>query len=230
MAIKKNIDRPSEQGGVRKSTRISKKSETVTPTIETVDKKKLKKIFSVIDILKPKNMLLNVKDAPIALNSPYTNYLQLLEVKGKDIGSLSAKERDITISEYSDWLEAFSDPITFEVTNLPTDTSSQIEELKRILDEVNREMLNQGLSRSRLAQLKDRAEVLSENIMREEQVMEFLYNIEFVLWLFSDSIEDLQRQVRQVQHNSYGGFKVSVMAVEKKEQVIKQYYNQNDKV
>lgn len=230
MAIKKKSDTSSTSGEVRKSKRIAKKTETSSPAVEILEKKKLKKIFSVIDILKPKNMLLNVKDAPIALNSSYASYLQLLEVKGKDIGSLSAKERDITIGEYSSWLEAISDPITFEVTNLPTDTSSQVEEMKRLLDEVNREMMKPGLTKNRLAQLRDRAEVLSENIMREEQVMEFLYNIEFVLWLFSDSIEDLQRQVRQVQHNSYGGFKVTVMAVDKKEQVIKQYYNQNDKV
>ncbi|HFI0144905.1 TPA: hypothetical protein ACGOR8_001983 [Streptococcus suis] len=229
MAIKKNTE--NKTNTINRSNRISKYSKLPSEKKNQVVPDKLdKKIFSIIDILLVKNILVNFRDAPIELNSPYAKYLQLLEVRGKDIGSLSRVERDKTIESYAMWLDNMSDPFTFEVTNLPTDTTTQIEDMKRCLDDLRREIAAPGISDRKLSQLRDRMEILTENIFREEQVMDILYNTEFILWIFSDSLEDLQRQVRQVQNGSYSGFHATILKVDKKEQVIKQYYNQNEKV
>ena len=71
----------------------------------------------------------------------------------------------------------------FESTTLPTDTSEQIIESRRILNEVRREMSKTGISENRMEQLKDRESILMQNILSEEAVEQELYNAEFLIWL-----------------------------------------------
>lgn len=231
MPIKKSKDNTRMEKIHTKSSRISQTKVTETELDFIKDKSNInRRLMSIIHILSVKNINTSIKDSPIELNSRYAKYLQFLEIRGKDIGTLSEAEQKRTIASYTAWLDKQSDPLQFEVTTLPTDTTSQVEDMKYFLDQVNQELNSSNISQSRREQLKDRASILADNIYREEQVMGFLYNTEFILWIFSDTLEDLQRQVRQIRNNSSSDFQPTIMSAEKKEQVITQYYNQNEKV
>ena len=91
-------------------------------------------------------------------------------------------------------------------------------------------MSKTGISENRMEQLKDRESILMQNILSEEAVEQELYNAEFLIWLYGDTIEDLHRQVRKAQTSGNGDFVPVIVSASKKEQILKQYNNQNEKV
>ena len=181
-------------------------------------------------MLDTKAILNNVKGQPIALENGYSGYLQIMEVRGKDLNSLSDNERQRTIQNFRKWNSEITFDYMFESTTLPTDTSEQIIESRRILNEVRREMSKTGISENRMEQLKDRESILMQNILSEEAVEQELYNAVFLIWLYGDTIEDLHRQVRKAQTSGNGDFVPVIVSASKKEQILKQYNNQNEKV
>lgn len=186
--------------------------------------------LSTVELLDTKAILNNVKGQPIALENGYSGYLQIMEVRGKDLNSLSDNERQRTIQNFRKWNSEITFDNMFESTTLPTDTSEQIIESRRILNEVRREMSKTGISENRMEQLKDRESILMQNILSEEAVEQELYNAEFLIWLYGDTIEDLHRQVRKAQTSGNGDFVPVIVSASKKEQILKQYNNQNEKV
>ncbi|WP_373756973.1 hypothetical protein [Streptococcus ferus] len=189
-----------------------------------------KDLLSTIDLLDTAAILYDVKDHPIKIVNGYTSYLQFMEVKGKDLNSLSPNERKRTIANFEMWLSEFTDPVTFESTTLPTNTRKQSSESKRILDNVRREMNVPGISQRRYQQLRERETLLMQNIEAEDEVQRQLYNAEFILWLYADTIEDLARQVRKAETSGNNDFIPSLVSDDKKIQIIKQFNNQNEKV
>ncbi|KXT83144.1 hypothetical protein ACVRXQ_06595 [Streptococcus panodentis] len=186
--------------------------------------------LSTVELLDTKAILSNVKGQPIALENGYSGYLQIMEVRGKDLNSLSDNERQRTIQNFRKWNSEITFDYLFESTTLPTDTSEQIIESRRILNEVRREMSKTGISENRMEQLKDRESILMQNILSEEAVEQELYNAEFLIWLYGDTIEELHRQVRKAQTSGNGDFVPVIVSANKKEQILKQYNNQNEKV
>ena len=134
--------------------------------------------LSTVELLDTKAILNNVKGQPIALENGYSGYLQIMEVRGKDLNSLSDNERQRTIQNFRKWNSEITFDYMFESTTLPTDTSEQIIESRRILNEVRREMSKTGISENRMEQLKDRESILMQNILSEEAVEQELYNAE----------------------------------------------------
>ena len=90
--------------------------------------------LSTVELLDTKAILNNVKGQPIALENGYSGYLQIMEVRGKDLNSLSDNERQRTIQNFRKWNSEITFDYMFESTTLPTDTSEQILESRRILN------------------------------------------------------------------------------------------------
>ena len=234
MALKKTNSSKQVGKGKQKGTtesgnsRIGKIAESQftydTKAFETRD------FLSTVDLIDTKAILTNVKGQPIALDNGYSGYLQIMEVRGKDLNSLSDNERQRTIQNFRKWNSEITFDYLFESTTLPTDTSEQIIESRRILNEVRREMSKTGISQNRMNQLRDRESLLMQNILSEEAVEQELYNAEFLIWLYGDTIEDLQKQVRKAQTSGNGDFVPQIVSAGKKEQILKQYNNQNEKV
>ena len=67
-------------------------------------------------------------------------YLQLMEIPGKDLGSMSYNEVMRTIENFETWLTRFGSNIQVETTTLPTNTDTQISDLRHHLDLVRQEM------------------------------------------------------------------------------------------
>lgn len=189
-----------------------------------------KDFLSTVDLLDYKAILYNVRHQPIALKNGYAGYIQIMEIRGKDLGTLSNKEVDRTITNFAIWNSSLTFGYTFQTTKLPTDTTEQIIESRRILEDVKKEMGEQNLSERRLAQLRERERGLMANIYYEEEVSRELYNAEFLLWLYADSIEELNQQVKAVQTSGNNDFVPFVVSAEKKKQILKQFNNQNEKV
>ncbi|MDO4667504.1 MAG: hypothetical protein Q4A90_06680 [Streptococcus sp.] len=236
MALKKStsskkVDKKATKGntGVLNS-RIGKIAESQFTYDYDTKEFENKDFLLTIDLIDTKSILTNVKGQPIALSNGYSGYLQILEVRGKDLNSLSDNERQRTIQNFRKWNSEIAFDYLFESTTLPTDTSEQIIESRRILHEVRREMNKTGVSKNRIQQLKDRESLLMQNIVSEEAVEQELYNAEFLIWLYGDTIEELQKKVRKVQTSGNNDFVPAIVPVSKKEQILKQYNNQNEKV
>lgn len=215
----------------QKSSRLSKRLEVVNQEDKPkkYDRRKLKNFLSIIKFLDVKCINTTLPNAPIELTNNYAKYLQLYEIKGKDLNIISRAERLRITENYREFLEIFVDPITFESTTLLTDTSSQTKEMERVNTIIRKELLDVTLDARKRAQLEDRQMILKQNIFRENRVNENLFNKEYVMWFFSDTIEDLQRQERLIVQASNYDFAPKPMSIEKKKQIIRQFYNQNER-
>lgn len=167
--------------------------------------------------------------APYAIELADGNYLQMLEIRGKDLYAMGESETNRTVLNYYNWLTDFNADWTIYSTTLPTDTSIQIDYLKKRLSACRDEMKrckNQRL----LAQLKDREYILRASIQTEEQIQKEIYNVEFILFLFSKKINELDDLTRKAK--SYGSvdFLPQDISVEKKKQILKQFFNMNEKI
>ena len=89
-------------------------------------------------------------------------------------------------------------------------------------------LLDDSDDRKRL-QLNQRHDILVQNIIKQEVVADRQYNTEFFIWIFGDSLEELENNVRTAQEASFS-FTPHFVSVEKKEQILKQYYNYNEVV
>lgn len=188
-----------------------------------------KELRYVVDLIDIKAILYGIVDQPIALKNGYANYFQILEVYGKDIVSLSESERLTTIAQYTQWLSGTMFDFNIHVTRLPTNTQTQIDELSRTLENVRYELLNPNLPERQRYQLQQRQDVLVSNIIQLEIVAAFQYNTEFFIWVFGDTLDELNSNVRVAQTLSTG-FVPHHITVEKKESILKQYFNYNEAV
>ena len=63
-----------------------------------------------------------------------------MEIPGKDLGSMSYNEVMRTIENFETWLTRFGPNIQVETTTLPTNTDTQISDLRHHLDLVRQDM------------------------------------------------------------------------------------------
>ncbi|MCJ0554306.1 hypothetical protein MMJ56_12000 [Enterococcus cecorum] len=78
--------------------------------------------------------------APYAIELSDGNYLQMLEIRGKDLYAMGESETNRTLLNYYNWLTDFNADWTIYSTTLPTDTSIQIDYLKKRLSVCRDEM------------------------------------------------------------------------------------------
>ncbi|MHB9782046.1 hypothetical protein ACXM1Q_004795 [Streptococcus sp. 10F2] len=157
-------------------------------------------------------------------------YLQLMEIPGKDLGSLSYNEIKRTLENFEKWLSDFNTNIQIETTTLPTNTDTQITDLRHHLSRVREEKAKLFPDSDSYAQLDDREEWLRKEIQVEESIQQEIYNTEFILWLFAPTTTDLDELVRKAKSYGNSDFVPQEITKIKKEQILKQFNNMNEKV
>ena len=153
-----------------------------------------------------------------------------MEIPGKDLGSMSYNEVMRTIENFEIWLTRFGSNIQVETTTLPTNTDTQISDLRHHLDLVRQEMSKLSINDRRFLQLKDREIWLQSQIKVEESIRQEVYNTEFILWLFAPTTTELDELVRKAKTYGNNDFVPQDISYRKKIQIIKQYNNMNEKV
>lgn len=182
---------------------------------------------SCIDLLDVKAIIPN-QQAYIQLVD--SGYLQLMEIPGKDLGSLSWNEVMRTIQNFEKWLSDFNTDIQIETTTLPTNTAPQITDLRHHLSLVREEKAKLAVDSRKYFQLQDREELLLNQIRVEESIQQEIYNTEFILWLFAPTTMELDDLVRKAKTYGNNDFVPQEISYSKKVQIVKQYNNMNEKV
>lgn len=193
------------------------------------DIKVTKDFATFIEISDVKAILLGIKGQPILLANGYGEYLQIMEILGKDIATLSEAERLETIASYTQWLAGTMFDIQLQATRLPTNTAAQIDELMRVLRITKLELANPNHTDREIYQLKQKLDILATNIVKLEIVSAMQYNTEFFVWIFADTLEALEANTRTA-CSITRGFVPQPITVAKKTSLIRQYYNYNDPV
>lgn len=184
-------------------------------------------LHSAVELIDVKNIINNHK-AYIELVD--YGYLQLMEISGKDLGSLSYNEVNRTLNNFEKWITDFNTNVQIEVTTLPTDTTTQIADLRHHLSLVRQEKAKLSPTSRRYYQLEDRERLLHNNMQVEESIQQEIYNTEFILWLFAPTTSEMDELVRKAKTYGNNDFVPQDISVAKKEQIIKQYNNMNEKV
>ena len=184
-------------------------------------------IHSCVDLLDVKGILNNSQEY---IELPDFGYLQLMEIPGKDIGSLSYNEMTRTIQNFEKWLTDFNTDIQVEATTLPTNTDTQVMDKRHWLSEVREEKSRVSSSSRRYYQLEDRERLLLNEIQIQENIQKEIYNAEFILWLFAPTTSELDDLVRKAKDYGNNDFVPQEITRLKKLQIIKQYNNQNEKL
>lgn len=157
-------------------------------------------------------------------------YLQLMEISGKDLGSLSYNEIQRTLDNFEKWITDFNTNVQIEVTILPTDTTTQIADLRHHLSLVRQEKAKLAPTSRRYQQLVDREGLLINDLQVEESIQQEIYNTEFILWLFATTTSEMDELVRKAKTYGNNDFVPQEISATKKEQILKQYSNMNEKV
>ncbi|KXT71787.1 hypothetical protein SGADD02_00720 [Streptococcus gallolyticus] len=184
-------------------------------------------LHSAVELLDVKNIINNHK-AYIELVD--YGYLQLMEISGKDLGSLSYNEVNRTLDNFEKWITDFNTNVQIEVTTLPTDTTTQIADLRHHLSLVRQEKAKLSPTSRRYYQLEDQEQLLHNNMQVEESIQQEIYNTEFILWLFAPTTSEMDELVRKAKTYGNNDFVPQDISITKKEQIIKQYNNMNEKV
>lgn len=184
-------------------------------------------LHSCVELLDVKSMIDN-RTAYIHLVD--YGYLQLMEIPGKDLGSLSYNEIRRTIDNFEKWLTNFNTNVQIETTTLPTNTETQIMDLRHHLSLVHEEKAKLLPNSRRYLQLLDRERLLRNDIQVEENIQQEIYNTEFILWLFAPTTTELDDIVRKAKSYGNNDFVPQEITRTKKEQIIKQFNNMNEKL
>lgn len=172
----------------------------------------------------------------------YSGYVQIFEVFGQDIQAMSNEEQAAVKVGFTLFLSGTTFDMMLQTTKLPTDVSSQSNEFLRLLDEVKQEqnapelIINDGddldtiSSKERLIyQLRQREDILKTKYLVQQVVAINQQNIEFFIWVFGDTLAEIDSNTRTtLTIASSHGFAPKVVSVEKKEELLTQYYNFND--
>ncbi len=223
--------KPKEQ--VARPVRQNRRLEALANTNEVVeftDRKEMRDFLSTIKLMPIKGMMMNTRQQPLLMANGYAKYMQIMEIRGKDLYRISPNELKRTIANFEMWLNQMNGDLTFETTKLPTDTSEQVIEINRLRHEVMLEQNKTDKSQKELYQLQERQRLLDNQLMAEEAVEAELYNTEYLLFLFDDTLEGLQRQVYRAMTSGNNDFVPKLVSAEKKAQIYKQYNNPNEKV
>ena len=241
----------------RKSKQAKKKEKQTKTKFESIDlgerageefvyvplnKKKRKDFLDTVAISDVKSILYGYPNQPIRLANPYSGYVQIFEVFGQDIQAMSNEEQAAIQLGFTLFLSGTTFDMIIQTTKLPTDVSSQSNEFLRLLDEVKQEqnapelITKDGddidtISRKerRVYQLRQREDILKTKYLVQQVIAVNQQNIEFFIWVFGDTLSEIDSNTRStLTIASSHGFAPKVVSVEKKEELLTQYYNFND--
>ena len=241
----------------RKSKQAKKKEKKTKTKFESIDlgerageefvyvplnKKKRKDFLDTVAISDVKSILYGYPNQPIRLANPYSGYVQIFEVFGQDIQAMSNEEQAAIQLGFTLFLSGTTFDMMIQTTKLPTDVSSQSNEFLRLLDEVKQEqnapelITKDGddidtISRKerRVYQLRQREDILKTKYLVQQVIAVNQQNIEFFIWVFGDTLSEIDSNTRStLTIASSHGFAPKVVSVEKKEELLTQYYNFND--
>ena len=241
----------------RKSKQAKKKEKQTKTKFESIDlgerageefvyvplnKKKRKDFLDTVAISDVKSILYGYPNQPIRLANPYSGYVQIFEVFGQDIQAMSNEEQAAIQLGFTLFLSGTTFDMMLQTTKLPTDVSSQSNEFLRLLDEVKQEqnapelITKDGddidtISRKerRVYQLRQREDILKTKYLVQQVIAVNQQNIEFFIWVFGDTLSEIDSNTRStLTIASSHGFAPKVVSVEKKEELLTQYYNFND--
>jgi hypothetical protein len=241
----------------RKSKQAKKKEKQTKTKFESIDlgerageefvyvplnKKKRKDFLDTVAISDVKSILYGYPNQPIRLANPYSGYVQIFEVFGQDIQAMSNEEQAAIQLGFTLFLSGTTFDMMIQTTKLPTDVSSQSNEFLRLLDEVKQEqnapelITKDGddidtISRKerRVYQLRQREDILKTKYLVQQVIAVNQQNIEFFIWVFGDTLSEIDSNTRStLTIASSHGFAPKVVSVEKKEELLTQYYNFND--
>ena len=156
-------------------------------------------------------------------------YLQLLEIQGKDIANLGHEEQQTTLLNYHNWLIQFQYDLEIYSTKLPTDTKRQIKYLTSCLNRTKAKLKKTSNQRTR-AQLQDQKQILEQNIKTELMIQKQIYNSEFILFLYGKTVKELDDLVSKAMSYGNQDFVPKVISRSKKEQILEQINNMNEKI
>ena len=156
-------------------------------------------------------------------------YLQLLEIQGKDILNLGHEEQQITLLNYHNWLIQFQYDLEIYSTKLPTDTTRQVRYLTSCLNRTKAKLKKTNNQRVR-AQLQDQKQILEQNIKTELMIQKQIYNSEFILFLYGQTVNELDDLVGKAMSYGNQDFVPKVISRSKKEQILEQINNMNEKI
>lgn len=207
-----------------------------------LNKKKRKDFLDTVAITDVKSILYGYPNQPIRLANGYSGYVQIFEVFGQDIQAMSNEEQAAIKVGFTLFLSGTAFDMMIQTTKLPTDVSSQSNELLRLLDEVKQEqnapelIINDGddidtISRKErlVYQLRQREDILKTKYLVQQVIAINQQNIEFFIWVFGDTLAEIDSNTRTtLTIASNHGFTPKVVSVEKKEELLTQYYNFND--
>ena len=185
-----------------------------------LNKKKRRDFLDTVAIADVKSILYGYPNQPIRLANGYSGYVQIFEVFGQDIQAMSNEEQAAIKVGFTLFLSGTTFDMMIQTTKLPTDVSSQSNELLRLLDEVKERLIYQ---------LRQREDILKTKYLVQQVVAINQQNIEFFIWVFGDTLAEIDSNTRTtLTIASSHGFAPKVVSVEKKEELLTQYYNFND--
>lgn len=207
-----------------------------------LNKKKRRDFLDTVAISDVKSILYGYPNQPIRLANGYSGYVQIFEVFGQDIQAMSNEEQAAVKVGFTLFLSGTTFDMMLQTTKLPTDVSSQSNEFLRLLDEVKQEqnapelIINDGddldtiANKERLIyQLRQREDILKTKYLVQQVVAINQKNIEFFIWVFGDTLAEIDSNTRTtLTIASSHGFAPKVVSVEKKEELLTQYYNFNE--
>ena len=207
-----------------------------------LNKKKRRDFLDTVAISDVKSILYGYPNQPIRLANGYSGYVQIFEVFGQDIQAMSNEEQAAVKVGFTLFLSGTTFDMMLQTTKLPTDVSSQSNEFLRLLDEVKQEqnapelIINDGddldtiANKERLIyQLRQREDILKTKYLVQQVVAINQQNIEFFIWVFGDTLAEIDSHTRTtLSIASSHGFAPKVVSVEKKEELLTQYYNFNE--
>ncbi len=196
-----------------------------------LNKKKRRDFLDTVAISDVKSILYGYPNQPIRLANGYSGYVQIFEVFGQDIQAMSNEEQAAIKVGFTLFLSGTTFDMMIQTTKLPTDVSSQSNELLRLLDEVKQEqnapelIINDGDDIDTIS----RKERLVYQYLVQQVIAINQQNIEFFIWVFGDTLAEIDSNTRTtLTIASSHGFAPKVVSVEKKEELLTQYYNFND--
>ena len=188
-----------------------------------LNKKKRRDFLDTVAISDVKSILYGYPNQPIRLANDYSGYVQIFEVFGQDIQAMSNEEQAAIKVGFTLFLSGTAFDMMIQTTKLPTDVSSQL--IINDGDDINNISRKERL----VYQLRQREDILKTKYLVQQVIAINQQNIEFFIWVFGDTLAEIDSNTRTtLTIASSHGFAPKVVSVEKKEELLTQYYNFND--
>lgn len=163
-----------------------------------------------------------------------SGYINLFEITGKSINTMAIQELQNTLSDYGDWIVYYGNDFSIQTTNLPINVDSQIEYLKNNISHVSKLIkVEQGkvnVNKRKVEQLNTRYTLLQRALEKQELIRDQVYNTEYILYIYSDDLNDMKRKTIRAMQGSTPSFNLKVCSKQKKAQILERFYNMNSKL